>query len=140
MSIRELAKLACVSQTTLRHRLVDQAMPVEVALTAPLNRGHKGQVTKRNRMVTAFGKTMPLRWWSDNYNVNYGTLLTRLDAGWTPEDAITLPAAGSGSALRKLASKVATTTRWTADPIKRESARQALNKKRSQLSAEQLQR
>ena len=51
------------------------------------------QNTRRSRHITAFGQTKTVSEWTDDARcrVRYATLLTRLDNGWAPEDAISRP-------------------------------------------------
>jgi hypothetical protein len=50
--------------------------------------------TRRTRMVTAFGRTMPMVLWArdSQCKVPYTTLRRRLDTGWSAEKAIATPA------------------------------------------------
>lgn len=48
--------------------------------------------TRRNRLITCFGKTKCLAAWAEEYNIPYGTLLARIDRlGWSTEKALTTP-------------------------------------------------
>lgn len=47
---------------------------------------------RNNNLITAFGRTQPLRMWSRETGVGWETIRARLRLGWTPEDAISQPA------------------------------------------------
>ncbi len=48
--------------------------------------------TRRNRLITCFGKTKCLVAWAEEYNIPYGTLFARIDRlGWSTEKALTIP-------------------------------------------------
>jgi hypothetical protein len=43
---------------------------------------------RRNRNVTAFGKTLTVAAWAREFGMNKGTIYQRLDNGWEPEQAL----------------------------------------------------
>lgn len=47
--------------------------------------------TRRNRYITAFGRSQCLAAWADEFRLRPGTLSERLRRGWTPEDALSTP-------------------------------------------------
>jgi hypothetical protein len=47
--------------------------------------------SRKARHVTAFGKTQTLTEWSLETRIKLHTILSRLDMGWTPEDAVSKP-------------------------------------------------
>jgi hypothetical protein len=47
--------------------------------------------TRRNRQITAFGRTRTLARWVREVGLNYHVVLDRLRRGWSPEDALTRP-------------------------------------------------
>lgn len=49
----------------------------------------QGRNNRRNRMVTAFGQTMCVVDWAAKTGINRTTINTRLDAGVSPEEAVT---------------------------------------------------
>jgi hypothetical protein len=49
---------------------------------------HVGRRTFRSRMITYKRKTQSLRDWSEQYNINFHTLLGRLQRGWTPAQCL----------------------------------------------------
>ena len=42
------------------------------------------------RTLTYRGKTKPLRMWSEELGINYGTLLARINHGWSPQKTLTI--------------------------------------------------
>ena len=44
---------------------------------------------RTTRFITFEGLTMPMKHWARRLNVNYRSLVDRLDAGWSIEDALT---------------------------------------------------
>lgn len=44
--------------------------------------------TRRNRLVTAFGKTQTVAQWATERGNNYSKILWRLNAGWSNERAV----------------------------------------------------
>lgn len=47
--------------------------------------------TRRTHLLTAFGKTQSMAQWADEYGLNWYTLRTRINGGWSTEDALTEP-------------------------------------------------
>lgn len=48
--------------------------------------------TRRNHLLTAHGKTMTIKEWSDLTGIKYDTIRNRIVLyGWTPEDAVSAP-------------------------------------------------
>jgi len=47
---------------------------------------------RTNRLVTAFGETLPAISWAERYGLRPTTLINRLNSGMSPEDAIRKPA------------------------------------------------
>lgn len=45
------------------------------------------------RWITAFGKTQPLVAWAEEKGVKIHTIRARIERGWTPEKALSTPAA-----------------------------------------------
>ena len=58
---------------------------------ATLKQQHRN--TRRNRLITAFGKTQCVAAWAEEFNQPYYRLLQRLNARWNPELAISKPSA-----------------------------------------------
>ncbi len=50
--------------------------------------------TRRNKVVTAFGRTLTLSQWSEETGMPYDALKMRLRRGWSPEEALTKPMRG----------------------------------------------
>ena len=44
---------------------------------------------RSNRLILAFGKTMTIQEWADATGIHRSTIVGRLKAGWTPEQAVT---------------------------------------------------
>lgn len=44
--------------------------------------------TRRNRLLTHKGQTMPAKAWANELGVPYGTILSRLRRGWPDEEAV----------------------------------------------------
>jgi hypothetical protein len=96
-SLKRFAEEYNVAPGTLATRLY-RGMGVEEALTMPAYdnlRSPKMKETYRNRKstryLTAFGKTMSLVEWAEEYNINPQAIAKRLKKGMTPEDAISSP-------------------------------------------------
>lgn len=54
-------------------------------------RMEQGKNKRNNRWLTAFGKTQHLAEWSREFNIQHTTILARLRAKWSIEDAISTP-------------------------------------------------
>lgn len=50
---------------------------------------------RSNRCVVFKGKRKTLAQWGDETGINWGTIRTRIDLGWTPHKALTTPVRGS---------------------------------------------
>lgn len=50
--------------------------------------------TRASRNITAFGKTMTMAQWSEEYGISPPTIFVRLRLGWTTEDAVSKPTNG----------------------------------------------
>lgn len=44
---------------------------------------------RSNRQICAFGKTLTVQEWSETTGIHRSTIVNRLKAGWTPEQAVT---------------------------------------------------
>lgn len=55
------------------------------------NLGYVRHISRKERLITAFGKTQRLSDWAREYGVHFQTISMRLDRGWDAEDAITAP-------------------------------------------------
>lgn len=55
-----------------------------------LRKGLQSRNTRRNRLLTLNGQTKLLCEWAEETNIGYVTILMRLKAGWSIEDALTL--------------------------------------------------
>lgn len=51
--------------------------------------------TRNNHMVTYKGETHCVAEWAEIKNINYQTLLRRINIGWNIEDALTIPTGGT---------------------------------------------
>lgn len=60
----------------------------------------QGSNKRGNHRITAFGETKTVEEFARQYGTNSGTVVTRLKMGWTPEDALTKPAAKKFSGVR----------------------------------------
>ena len=86
LSLPEWCKVMNLRYHTLYSRVALQGMSIEDAIT----KGNKDTI----RLITAFGETRPAyRWVVDDRSgvASLGTLIKRLDAGWSAEQAITTP-------------------------------------------------
>ncbi len=43
-----------------------------------------------NKIITLYGKSKPLCVWCEEYKINYNTVQSRLDRGWSEIDSITI--------------------------------------------------
>lgn len=81
-NITELAEKHGIKQKTLWARL-DKGIPIEVALTAPLEPRNTPMAIEYN------GKIQSLKDWSRELGINYETLRTRIAHGWSMDDVLT---------------------------------------------------
>ncbi len=58
-------------------------------------RTEQNRNTRRNVTLTYQGKTLCIAGWGELLGVNYRTLLSRVNAGWAVEDALTKPTRGT---------------------------------------------
>lgn len=81
-NITELAEKHGIKICTLRARL-DKGIPIEVALTTPLEPRNTPMAIEYN------GKVQSLKAWSRELGIHYETLRTRIENGWSIEDVLT---------------------------------------------------
>lgn len=55
---------------------------------------------RRNKRITAFGRTKNLGQWSEETGIERRTISFRLKSGWPPEEAVATPVFGRGSSGR----------------------------------------
>lgn len=55
------------------------------------HRSEQARNTRRNRVVKFNGRIATLTEWSKAFGINRETIARRLNAGWSPEDALTVP-------------------------------------------------
>lgn len=88
MTLREWSRETGVPYSALYYR-IDTGISAEEAFSTP-----SGGVEARrpnHRMVTALGRTQRLKDWAAEYDISASTLRNRLNEGWHPDDAVTLP-------------------------------------------------
>lgn len=52
---------------------------------------HQANNRRSNRFISAQGRTMTMAEWSRHLGIGLGTIWSRLNRGWTDEDAVTVP-------------------------------------------------
>lgn len=55
--------------------------------------------------ITIDGKTQSMKAWAEHYGISYGTVVQRVSRGWTPEEAVSIPAGETVDRYRENFSK-----------------------------------
>lgn len=92
-TIREIALAAGVSETSMRSAIIGCTWR-HVTTEPPCRM--RPAATKPLRMLTIADVTRPLRMWCKANKIPFRLAQQRLDAGWDPVDALTLPNLGKG--------------------------------------------
>lgn len=79
---------------------IDNAKGYEPGNVRWATRKEQARNQRRNRLITAFGKTQCLQAWEDETGIKRNAIVLRLDAGWSPEEAVSLPKNSRRAACR----------------------------------------
>lgn len=85
LCVSEWAEVTGLSANLIRARL-NLGWSASKTLTTPHN-----AVRHDQRVLTLQGRTATVKEWAAIFDVNYTTILSRLDRGWGVEDAVTTP-------------------------------------------------
>jgi hypothetical protein len=121
------AKEFGIPRLTLKRRIDDLGWPLEKALTTPV--AFDGTARPRERFITANGETKRLSEWARDLGVHPTAITSRIQQGWSPERAVTEPAAERPNAKLDLAKAQAIRAAYPAMSVRELMANYAVSKK-----------